>query len=93
LRVSGWDLTTNVITFKVRASPCGFDRPVTQHFKDQVLSRLTRSGVGDLTVIIERDPRHELVLRFEGPREEVTKAQATFDEKEVPYSDGEGSAF
>ena len=76
----GVDRAINVITFKVNASPSGFDRPVTKYFKDQILSRLGRSGVGNLTVIIERDPRRELVLRFEGPEEEVTKAKATFQE-------------
>ena len=76
----GVDRAIDVITFKINASPCGFDRPVTTYFKDQILSRLTRMGIGHLTVIIERDPRRELVLRFEGPEEEVTKAKATFEE-------------
>ena len=86
------DSTTNVITFQINASPCGFERPVTEYFKDQIRSRLTGSGVGDLTVIIERDSHHELVLRFEGRQEEVTKARATFGEKENFYSEGEGAA-
>jgi hypothetical protein len=89
----GVDRTITVITFKINASPCGFDRPVTEYFKDQILSRLVHSGIGNLTVIIERDPRHELVLRFEGPEEEVTKAKATFEENGgISYSEGEGSA-
>jgi hypothetical protein len=74
------DRAPNVITFKIRASPSGFDRPVTKYFKDQILSRLAQSGIGTITVIIERDPRHELVLSFEGPEEEVAKAKATFEE-------------
>lgn len=76
----GVDRAIKVITFQINASPSGFDRPVTKYFKDQVLSRLTRSGIGNVTVIIERDPRRELVLRFEGPEEEVTKAKAAFEE-------------
>jgi|GEM_PF-3487209 len=76
----GVDRAINVITFKINANPSGFDRPVTKYFTDQILSRLTRLGIGNLTVIIERDPRRELVLRFEGPEEEVTKAKATFQE-------------
>lgn len=76
----GVDRATNVITLKINATPNGFDRPVTQYFKDQILSRLARSGIGNLTVIVERDPRRELVLRFEGPEEEVAKAKATFEE-------------
>ena len=74
------DRAINVITFKTNVSPSGFDRPVTKYFKDQILSRLDRSGIGNLTVIIERDPRRELVLRFEGADEEVAKAKATFEE-------------
>jgi hypothetical protein len=76
----GVDRAFNVITIRIRASPSGFDRPVTTHFKDQILSRLAQSGIGTLTVIIERDPHRELVLSFEGPEEEVTKAKATFEE-------------
>jgi hypothetical protein len=74
------DRAINVITFKTNVSPSGFDRPVTKYFQDQILSRLGRSGIGNLTVIIERDPRRELVLRFEGADEEVAKAKATFEE-------------
>ena len=87
------DRASNVITFKINASPSGFDRPVTEFFKDRILSRLARSGIGNLTVIIERDSRRDLVLRFEGPEEEVAKASATFEENGVTcYSEGEGSA-
>jgi hypothetical protein len=89
----GADRAIDVITLKINTSPSGFDRPVTEYFKDRILSRLARSGIRNLTVIIERNSRRELVLRFEGPEEEVTRAKATFEEKRgICYSDGEGSA-
>jgi hypothetical protein len=75
----GVDRAINVITFKINASPSGFERPVTKYFQDQILSRLSSLGIGNVTVIIERDPRHEFLLRFEGPEEEVRKAKATFE--------------
>lgn len=89
-----------MITFKTNVRPSGFDRPVTKYFQDQVLSRLVRAGIDTLTVIIERDSRRKLILRFEGPEDEVTKANAIFGglpsaqamEKPLCYSDGEGSA-
>ena len=76
----GVDRAIDVINFKINARPSGFDRPVTEYFKNRILARLARSGVGNLTVIIERDSRRDLVLRFEGPEEEVAKAKATFEE-------------
>jgi hypothetical protein len=75
----GADRAINVITFKIDFKPSGFDRPVTEYFKNQVLSRLTRAGIASLTVIVKRDPRRELVLRFDGPDHDVTRAKAAFD--------------
>jgi hypothetical protein len=79
------DRALNVITFKIEVSHSGFDRPVTDYFKDQILARLAQSGIGNLTVIVERDPRRDLVLRFEGPEEEVSKARTTFPENLESY--------
>jgi hypothetical protein len=76
----GADRAIDVITFKTDFKPSGFDRPVTEYFKNQVLSRLTRAGIATLTVIIKRDRRRELVLRFDGPDQDVTRAKAAFDE-------------
>ena len=68
----------DVITFKIDFKPSGFDRPVTEHFKDQVLTKLVTAGIATLTVTIRRGPRRELVLHFEGTSEEVEKAKAAF---------------
>jgi hypothetical protein len=75
----GEDRATNVITFKIDYKPSGFDRPVTEYFKRQVFSRLSRAGIASMTVIIKRDPRRELVLRFDGPDQDVMRAKAAFD--------------
>jgi hypothetical protein len=68
-----------VITFKTDFRPSGFDRPVTEHFKDQILLKLARAGIATLTVIIKRGPRRELVLHFDGADEDVARAKAAFD--------------
>jgi hypothetical protein len=72
----GADRALNVITFKNDFKPSGFDRPVTEHFKDQLSSRLTGAGVVTLTVMIQRGPRRELILHFDGLAEDVEKAKA-----------------
>ena len=70
-----------MITFKTDFKPSGFDRPVTEYFKDQISSKLARAGIATLTVIIKRRPHGELVLHFDGPDEDVAKAKAAFDQK------------
>jgi hypothetical protein len=70
-----------MIAFKTDFRPSGFDRPVTEHFKDQILSKLAQAGIATLTVIIKRGPRRELVLHFDGADEDVAKAKAAFDQK------------
>lgn len=76
----GADRATDVITFQMDFRPSGFDRPVTEHFKDRVLSKLAETGIVTLTVIIKRGPRHELVLHFDGAAEDVEKAKAALGE-------------
>jgi hypothetical protein len=73
------DRAITVITFKIDFKPCGFDRPVTEYSRNQILSKLARAGIATLNVIIRRDPRRELVLRFDGSDEEVARAKAAFD--------------
>ena len=67
-----------MITFNIESKPSGFDRPVTEHFKDQILAKLAEAGVASLTVTIKRGPHRELVLHFEGADEDVEKAKAAF---------------
>ena len=76
----GADRATNVITFKIDFRPSGFDRPVTEHFQDQILAKLTEAGIVTLTIVIKRGPRHELLLDFVGADEEVEKAKAVMEE-------------
>jgi hypothetical protein len=81
----GADRAIEVITFKTDFRPSGFDRPVTEHFKDQILSKLARAGIATLTVIIKRGPRRELVLHFHGVDEDIAKADAAFNiNRETP---------
>jgi len=68
-----------VIAFKVDFKPSGFDRPVTQHFKEQVATKLIGAGITSLTVTIRRGPNRELVLDFDGADEEVEKAKTVFE--------------
>jgi hypothetical protein len=68
-----------MITFKTDFRPSGFDRPVTEHFKDQILSKLARAGIATLTVIIKRGPRRELVVHFDGADEDVARAKNALD--------------
>jgi hypothetical protein len=74
----GADRATAVITFKMDFRPSGFDRPVTEHCRDRIASRLSRAGIATLTVILQRGSRRELVLHFEGAEEDVAKAKAAF---------------
>lgn len=64
-----------MIIFRTDFRPSAFDRPVTGHFKDQIRSKLTIAGVVTLTVIFKRGPGGELVLHFDGPEEEITRAK------------------
>jgi len=75
------DRAINVITFKMDFRPSGFDRPVSGALKEEIRSRLNLAGVASLTVILTRGPQGEVVLHFEGPDEDVTKAEAAFDKK------------
>lgn len=75
------DRAITVITFQIDFNPSGFDRPVTEHLKNQILSKLARAGIATLNVIIRRDPRRELVLRLDGLDEEVARAKAALDQK------------
>jgi hypothetical protein len=68
-----------MITFKTDFRPSGFDRPVTEHFKDQIVSKLARAGIATLTVIIKRGPRRELILHFDGPDEDIARAKAALN--------------
>jgi hypothetical protein len=61
--------------------PSGFDRPVSGALKEEIRSRLNLAGVVSLTVILRRGPQGEVVLHFEGPDEDVAKAEAAFDKK------------
>jgi hypothetical protein len=76
---AGVDRVIDVIIFKTDFSPSAFDRPVTGHVKDQIRSKLSIAGVGTLTVVFKRGPRGELVLHFDGPEEEITKAKAVLN--------------
>lgn len=67
-----------MITFNIESKPNGFDRPVTEHFRDQVLAKLAGAGIASLTVTIKRGPHRELVLHFDGADEDVEKAKAAF---------------
>lgn len=75
------DRAINVITFKMDFRPSGFDRPVSGALKEEIRSRLNLAGVVSLAVILKRGPQGEVVLHFEGPAEEVAKAEAVFDQK------------
>jgi hypothetical protein len=66
----------DVITFKIDFKPSGFDRPVTQHFKERVATKLIGAGISSLSVTIKRGPHRELVLHFDGAEEEIEKAKA-----------------
>ena len=68
-----------MITFKTNFRPNGFDRPVTEGFKEQIVLKLAGAGITTLTVIINRGPRRELVLHFDGPNEDVARAQAALN--------------
>ena len=68
-----------MITFKTDFRPSGFDRPVTEYFKDQIVSKLAGVGIATLTVIIKRGPRRELVLHFDGADEDVARAKDALD--------------
>jgi hypothetical protein len=70
-----------VIIFRTDFRPSAFDRPVTGHSKDQIRSKLTIAGVATLTVIFKRGPRGELVLHFDGPEEEITKARTALNQQ------------
>jgi hypothetical protein len=74
------DRAINVITFKTNFKPSGFDRPVSSALKEQIRSKLNISGVVNVTVILQRGPRGEVVVHFEGPNEDVVKAKAAFDQ-------------
>jgi hypothetical protein len=76
---NGRDRVIEVITFKTNFRPNGFDRPVTEGFKEQIVLKLAGAGVTTLTVIISRDPRRELVLYFDGRDEDVARAQAALN--------------
>ena len=76
---NGRDRLIKVITFKTNFRPNGFDRPVTEGFKEQIVSKLAGVGITTLTVIIDRGPRRELVLYFDGPDEEVARVQAALN--------------
>jgi hypothetical protein len=65
-----------VINFKIDFQPSGFDRPVTAHFKEQVAAKLIGAGIACLTVTITRGPHRELLLHFDGAKEEVEKAKS-----------------
>ena len=76
---NGADRAINVITFKMDFRPSGFDGPVSGALKEQIRSKLNIAGVVTLTVVFQRGPRGEVVRHFEGPNEDVAKAEAAFD--------------
>lgn len=86
---AGWLLSSgitanragSVINFRIDVKPSGFDRPVTKYFRDQVLSKLMQAGISTLTVIVQRGSHRELILRFDGPAAEVTRAKGAFDQE------------
>jgi hypothetical protein len=78
-REFGWIALIDVITFKTDFRPSGFDRPVTEYFKNQIALQLAGAGIAKLTVLIRRGPGRELVLHFDGAPEEVAKANEAFD--------------
>jgi hypothetical protein len=65
-----------VITFKTDFQPSGFDRPVTEPFKDEIRAKLNDAGVATLTLVFTRGPQRELLLHFDGPDEEIARAKA-----------------
>jgi hypothetical protein len=68
-----------VITFKKDFRPSGFDRPVTEYFKNQIVSKLAGAGIVRLTVLLKRGPARQLVLHFDGAPEDVAKANEALD--------------
>ena len=60
-------------------TPSGFDRPVTEYFKNEIQSKLTTAGVVMLTVIFKRGPRGERILYFDGPDEDIARAKAALN--------------
>jgi hypothetical protein len=75
----GWIALIDVITFKKDFRPSGFDRPVTEYFKNQIVSKLAGAGIVRLTVLLKRGPARQLVLHFDGAPEDVAKANEAFD--------------
>lgn len=78
-RAFGWIALIDVITFKKDFRPSGFDRPVTEFFKNQIVSKLAGAGIVRLTVLLKRGPARQLVLHFDGAPEDVAKANEAFD--------------
>jgi hypothetical protein len=77
-REFGWIALIDVITFKTDFRPSGFDRPVTEFYKNQIISKLAGAGIVRLTVLLKRGPVRELVLHFDGAPEDVAKANEAF---------------
>lgn len=73
----------------------GFDRPVTDHFKEQILSQLAGAGIATLTVIIRRGPHNEPVLEFDGAEEDIARAKSWYNARHVgsgQVTDGRATA-
>jgi hypothetical protein len=68
-------------------TPSGFDRPVTQHFKDEIRSRLSLAGVVRLAVIFKRGPRGERILDFDGPDKDIARAKAALNLNRETHTD------
>lgn len=78
------DCAIKVITFEMGYTPGGFDRPVTEHFKDEIQSKLCIAGAVTLTVIFKRGPRGERILYFDGPGKDIARAKAALNLNREP---------
>ena len=69
-----------MIAFRTDYRPGGFDRPVTEEFKNRIRGKLEGVGITFLLVIIKHDSARRRLLDFEGAEEDVVKARMALAE-------------